>query len=190
MGGWQTTKSGKRNGGSNAPAMRGGSPYVKWMPNIVNNRALIRALRDMLGTDVKEPNSSMSEMIPEAHNAPSKANSIKTRDGHYVRSRGEALIDNFLYAARIAHAYEQELYLGEDAKVMIPDFTALTPKGNVYIEFWGMEGKSAYEERKEIKKKLYAEHELELVDVYPKHLDYIDSYLGQIFARYGVKTAF
>ena len=100
------------------------------------------------------------------------------------------MIDNFLYGTRIAHAYEQELYLGEDATVMIPDFTALTPKGNVYIEFWGMEGNASYDKRKEIKKKLYQEYDLELVEVYPKHLDYIDAYLSKIFAKYGVKTAF
>jgi hypothetical protein len=190
VGGWQTTRIGKRSGGVNQPAFRGGSTYVKWQEKIVNNKALIRAVRDMLGSDVKEIVTAEVEDAPEAHNAPNRAKTIKTRDGHYVASRGESMIDNFLYGTRIAHAYEQELYLGEDAKVMIPDFTALTPKGNVYIEFWGMEGKPAYDKRKEEKKKLYAEYDLELVEVYPKHLDYIDAYLGKIFAKYGVKTAF
>jgi hypothetical protein len=196
VGGWQTTRNGKRNGGVNQEALRGGSPYVKWGNKILKNKGLLRAVRDMLGSDVKEVAvsevtvSEKDESNPQAHNAPNRAKTIKTRDGHYVASRGECIVDNFLYGARIAHAYEQELYLGEDAKVMIPDFTALTPKCNVYIEFWGMEGKPAYDKRKEIKKKLYAEYDLELVEVYPKHLDYIDAYLGKIFAKYGVKTAF
>ena len=155
VGGWQTTRNGKRNGGVNQEALRGGAPYVKWGNKILKNKALLRAVRDMLGSDVKEENMSKDDdSDPQAHNAPNRAKKIKTRDGHYVASRGECMIDNFLYGARIAHAYEQELYLGEDAKVMIPDFTALTPKCNVYIEFWGMEGKPDYDKRKEIKKKL------------------------------------
>lgn len=191
VGGWQATRNGKRNGGVDQPALRGGSPYVKWGNKILKNKALIRAVRDMLGSDVKEnPPTPVDDTNPQAHNAPNRAKTIKTRDGHYVASRGEYMVDNFLYGTRIAHAYEQELYLGEDAKVMIPDFTALTPKGNVYIEFWGVEGNASYDKRKEIKKKLYQEYDLELVEVYPKHLDYIDAYLSKIFAKYGVKTAF
>jgi len=190
-GGWQVTLRGKKVGGVDNPPLRGsGSPYVKWQKKIATNRALIHAVRDMLGSSVEEPSVSPVDNTPVAHNAPNRSKTIKTRDGHYVASRGEALIDNFLYGARIAHAYEQELYLGEEAKPMIPDFTALTPKGNVYIEFWGMEGKPAYDKRKEIKKRLYSEYGLELVEVYPKHLDYIDAYLNKIFAKYGVRTAF
>jgi hypothetical protein len=190
MGGWQVTRRGRKVGGIDIPPPSGGSPYVKWQKKIATNRALIHAVRDMLGSSAEEPLERPSENESVAHNAPNRSKTIKTRDGHYVASRGEALIDNFLYGARIAHAYEQELYLGEEAKPMIPDFTALTPKGNVYIEFWGMEGKPAYDKRKEIKKRLYSEYGLELVEVYPKHLDYIDAYLNKIFAKYGVRTAF
>ena len=91
--------------------------------------------------------------------------------------------------ARIAHAYEQEIYL-QDGSKMIPDFMAITPKGNVYIEFWGMEGKTGYDKRREAKKRLYKDNGLELVEIFPKHLDKLDAYLNAVFARYGVKTAF
>ena len=107
---------------------------------------------------------------------------MKSSDGHWVRSRGELLIDNYLFGTRIAHAYEQEIYL-QDGTKMVPDFMAITPKGNVYIEFWGMEGNPEYDKRREAKKKLYKENGLELVEIFPKHLH--DAYAARYEAKQG-----
>ena len=80
------------------------------------------------------------------------------------------------------------MILGE--KTMIPDFTAITPKGNVYIEFWGLEGQPDYDSRRKEKIKLYEKNELELINVSPEHLDNLDAYLSRKLSVYGVKTAF
>tara|TARA_Y100001936_G_C15932271_1_gene590032 strand:+ start:92 stop:898 length:807 start_codon:yes stop_codon:yes gene_type:complete len=189
QGGWIATKTGKRNGGVDIPPKGNGSPYVKWAPNTIEKRALLNAVSRTLG--VPKVKSKSPETLHSEHNieAPNKANSMKSSDGHWVRSRGELLIDNYLFGTRIAHAYEQEIYL-QDGSKMIPDFMAITPKGNVYIEFWGMEGKTGYDKRREAKKRLYKDNGLELVEIFPKHLDKLDAYLNAVFARYGVKTAF
>lgn len=189
QGGWKATKTGKRNGGADIPIKGDGSPYVKWAPSILENMALLNAVSRTLGVPKVETSTTQSVFLDENTEAPNKSNSMKSSDGHWVRSRGELLIDNYLFGTRIAHAYEQEIYL-QDGKKMVPDFMAITPKENVYIEFWGMEGNPKYDKRREAKKKLYKENGLELVEIFPKHLDKLDAYLNAVFARYAVKTAF
>jgi hypothetical protein len=185
QGGWIATKMGKKMGGTNTKS-KSGQNYVKYPPKIKSHRGLTEAVSAMLGKS--EEKSESSPGSTSAHSSPTKTNKMKTRDGHYVRSRGEMLIDNFLYSVRIAHAYEQELILGE--KTMIPDFIAITPKGNVYIEFWGLEGQPDYDSRRKEKIKLYEKNELELINVSPEHLDNLDAYLSRKLSVYGVKTAF
>ncbi len=90
---------------------------------------------------------------------------------------------------RVPHAYELEVHLPESDKV-VPDFVVLTPKGNVYVEFWGMEGQSDYDTNTDQMKKLYEEFDLELIDVWPANLDDLDAYLSRKLAQYGVRTTF
>lgn len=187
--GWIATRTGKRNGGVDIPAKGQGSAYVRWAPKTVENKAMLNAVIRTLGVEKIEPDTTETVFSDENIDSPNKSNSKKSSDGHWVRSRGELLIDNYLFNNRIAHAYEQEVYLLDGSK-MVPDFMAITPKGNVYIEFWGMEGKADYDKRREAKKQLYKENGLELVEIFPKHLDNLDRYLNAVFARYGVRTAF
>jgi len=184
--GWDVTKAGRRKGAFTTPS-KDGTPYVRYPMTVVNDRALRKAVSDMVGDNIAPEVATQAQET--AHVAPRKTHTIKTRDGHYVRSRGEALIDNFLYAVRIAHAYEQEVILSENV-TMVPDFVALTPSGNVYIEFWGMEGQPDYDARKQDKINLYKEYELTLVEVSPQDLDNLDAYLSRKLAPFGVQTAF
>ena len=54
--------------------------------------------------------------------------SYRTQDGHMVRSRAEAMIDDYLYQNRIVHAYERRLPIEED---LLCDF--YLPEQKVYI---------------------------------------------------------
>jgi len=63
-------------------------------------------------------------------------------DRHYVRSRAELVIANWLFAEGIAYAYEKRVPIKEDVYC---DF--YIPKGKVYVEFWGLEDDEAYLER-------------------------------------------
>ena len=57
----------------------------------------------------------------------------KASDGKYVRSKSEAIIDNYLYDNNIPFKYECELILGK--QIVYPDFTIMHPKtGEIY--YW------------------------------------------------------
>jgi hypothetical protein len=184
--GWVVTRAGKRKGGTDITS-KDGNTFVKYPKSVLNDKALKLAVSEMMGEIVVPTVEKTSDK--SAHSSTRKTHQIKTRDGHYVRSRGEALVDNFLYSVKIAHAYEQEVILEQNV-TMVPDFIARTPSGNVYIEFWGMEGKQGYDTRKAEKIALYEKYDLVLVQVSPKHLDNLDAYLARELAPFGVKTAF
>ena len=67
----------------------------------------------------------------------------RTLDGHYVRTKSEVIIDNWLYNKRIVHAYERKLPIDEDVYC---DF--FIPEGKCYMEYWGMQD-AEYLKRKE-----------------------------------------
>lgn len=85
-------------------------------------------------------------------------------DGHYVRSYSEMLIDNWLYNRGIVHAYERSVFMvSEPDAVVLSDF--YLPKGDVYIEFWGLNDDQRYLERKNKKIKLYTENNKNLLSL-------------------------
>ena len=197
-GGWNSTPAGRRFGASDHIA-QSGAPYVKFEAPVVHQPALVRAFSELAPAQTTTAKANAQHAPVASSDCKcfcgkcsiiGKSQKYKTRDGHYVRSRGEVMIDNYLYSARVPHAYELEVHLPESDKVMVPDFVVLTPKGNVYVEFWSMEGQSDYDTNTDQKKKLYEEFDLELIDVWPANLDDLDAYLSRKLAQYGVRTAF
>lgn len=91
------------------------------------------------------------------------------------------LIDNWLYQAKIIHAYERRVPIEAD---LYCDF--YLPEGKVYIEFWGMEEEPRYKSRKEQKIRLYAENELNLVQVHNDHIKDLDDHLPRMLLKYGI----
>ena len=82
----------------------------------------------------------------------------KTRDGTYVRSKGEALIYNYLLELGVTFVYEYPLSvrLGYKESRLWPDFMILSEidyKTVIYIEHQGMMNDSQYRER--FKEKVY-----------------------------------
>lgn len=105
----------------------------------------------------------------------------RCRDGHYVRSRAELLIDNWLFAEGIKHIYEKQVTFPDGNKCLcdfyLPDFSA-------YIEFWGKTD-DYYIKRKNIKTSLYKTLKntklIELDDISLENLDDIlDEYISSI----------
>nr|MDO8111228.1 hypothetical protein [Candidatus Sigynarchaeota archaeon] len=91
-------------------------------------------------------------------------------DGHVVKSRGEALIDNWLYHQGIEHEYEKAIELsGKNRK-----FDWYLPDSDVYIEFWGYYGKEYHEKRKE-KEAGYAAQGKKLVSITNSDLEDINT---------------
>ncbi|MET3642758.1 hypothetical protein ABIC73_004361 [Prescottella equi] len=83
-------------------------------------------------------------------------------DGHVCLSLGEKTIDDWLSRNGIPHGKEPA-YPGSRMRA---DFVV----DGIYIEYFGLVGDSAYDERIERKRLLATAHNIKLVEIYPKDL--------------------
>jgi hypothetical protein len=88
------------------------------------------------------------------------AERYKCDDGHVVKSRGEALIDNWLARHGVNHQYEDWLDLGGNRL----KYDWYLPDDDVYVEFWGYHS-DKYEERRKVKEELYSRYHKKLVGI-------------------------
>ena len=98
----------------------------------------------------------------------------RCRDGHYVRSKAELLIDNWLFTEGIKHIYEKQVTFANNEKCLcdfyLPDFSA-------YIEFWGKTD-DYYLMRRNIKTSLYKTlKNVKLIELDDKSLENLDDIL-------------
>lgn len=105
----------------------------------------------------------------------------RTQDGHYVRTKSETILDDWLYHHLIVHGYERKVPIAED---MYSDF--YVPQGQCYIEYWGIEDEE-YSKRKDKKKALYSKYGLNLVELARKDIENIDDILPKKLIKFGVK---
>ena len=91
---------------------------------------------------------------------PETATNFKCMDGHIVRSKGELIIDNFLYNHGIKHEYENKIKVHGN----IVKYDWFLPEYDIYIEYWGYYGKN-YMKRKEEKIRLYQKGKLKLISI-------------------------
>lgn len=95
---------------------------------------------------------------------------IRTEDWHYVRSKAEQAVDNWLYNRGIPHAYEKRVPIEE---FVYSDFFIPIWK-KVYIEFWGLENDEKYKKRKELKIQYYKENNKNLIELTDKDIENLD----------------
>ncbi|TGM62989.1 glycerol kinase [Leptospira meyeri] len=185
LSGWESTKLGKSLGGKQFEHEVSGGTYVLWPDNIVNNKILI--------TSLSETPTSTTETIPKSDNQNKNSNSdsfrekfpatFRTKDGHFVRSRAEVIIDNALYDYNLAHAYERKLPIEED---LYADF--FIPSEGVYIEFWGLEDDPKYNERKKIKQEIYKKYDFKLIELNDNDISNLDDHLPKKLLKFGIKV--
>lgn len=181
--GWLITPLGLRVGGSQRESGKSGVPYVLWPASVLANESLKLTLTELKGdatdalfeeTSEKEKSSTFREkLLPK----------LRTTDGHFVRSRAEMLIDNWLYTAEVVHAYERRLPIEEEAYC---DF--YLPSGKVYIEFWGMESDPNYVARKKAKLALYEQYGFRLIELHDGDIANLDDVLPRHLLKYDVTT--
>jgi hypothetical protein len=182
IGGWDLTKYGKRNGGFEMEGQNG-SPYVIWDKSILSNKSVLSSIDAATGKSY-ENGSTNNETIFKTDEFRKKHEAkYRTQDGHRVRSRAEAMIDDYLYNNGVAHAYERRLP-GIDEEV-ISDF--YLPAGKVFIEFWGMEENEKYQERKKKKLAIYADNNFNLIEMNDKDIETIDDILPRKLKKFGIK---
>ncbi len=189
--GWAITKLGKAVGGREYEHETSGASYVLWPENILQNKGLVGVFgvtqNEKTVTSPSPQKTTQELTLP----TPSAGESFRdkfeakhrTRDGHFVRSRAEVIIDDTLYDYGLVHAYEKKVPVEED---LYTDF--YLPNGKVYIEFWGMEDDPKYAERKKRKLELYEKYELKLIQLHDSDISNLDDHLPKKLLKFGIKV--
>lgn len=158
-----------------------GVPYVNWPESILLNKRLLETMKELHGESTEEE----KEQVQTSSNGFREKFEAKHRaaDGHYVRSRAEMLIDNWLYMSEIVHAYERKLPIEED---IYCDF--YLPVGKVYIEFWGLENDEKYSERKRKKLEIYNKYGFNLIELGDFDIQKLDDILPKKLLKFGIQA--
>lgn len=188
--GWEVTEQGRRIGASQDEDKKSGVPFVRWPDTILASAFLKDTIAQYKGHD---SSSAADEEVDSGANSPSAAGGSSFRDkfvakhratdGHFVRSKAEMLIDNWLYMAEIVHAYERKLPVEEE---LYSDF--YIPTGKVYIEYWGYENDSKYLARKKEKQAIYAKYNFNLIELEDKDVQNLDDILPRLLLKHGVQA--
>lgn len=98
-------------------------------------------------------------------------------DGHYVRSTYEQLIDDYLTSKEIIHYYEKRCKNFDTGETYYPDWflPKITEKG-VYIECFGINDEK-YKEKTQKKLAFYKKENLNVIEIYPKHINNFKEFL-------------
>ena len=157
--------------------------YQKWMDYHKQNNAVAKPAAAVANAEEK-PAAAVASAVASSGDFRSKFPAIhRTDDGHLVRSKAEMLIDNYLYRAFIAHAYERKLPVEEDVYC---DF--YLPEKKVYIEYWGWEDDPAYLKRKEEKLAVYKRHGFRLIQLRDNEVQKLDDCMPRLLLKYGIKV--
>lgn len=181
--GWLVTELGKNLGGSQCRDSKSRVPYVRWPENIIKNNLLLKNLSESRGDSITDshdeavPSNPASTEFREKYKA-----EYRTADGHYVRSKSEVIIDNYLYFSEIVHAYERKLPIEEDVYC---DFYIHTEK--VYIEYWGLD-EEKYLGRKAAKLEIYKKHGLKLIQLVEKDVANLEDVFPGKLREFGIKV--
>lgn len=186
--GWKPTALGEKLKARKVIYFKNNNTYVVWHPDICKSRILQKAVEEVLTVELSPQLPAQDASMNE--DAADKGEgfrekfppTIRTSDGHMVRSRGEAMIDGLLYEHRIVHAYERLVPIEE---AMYCDF--FLPEYNLYIEFWGMESNPKYKTRKERKLDLYRQNGLKLIEIKDEHINNLEDYLMGQLVKFGYK---
>ena len=171
--GWLVTDLGQRLGGIQSKYKTTGVPFVRWPESLITNRSLVMSINEAKGdiTNIKKEQSEKSGLQPQEDFRDKFKPEIRAQDGHYVRSKSELIIDNWLYVSKIVHAYERKLPIEED---LYCDF--YIPTGKVYIEYWGLDD-DKYINRKNKKLEIYKKYNLNLIELMEKDVTNLDDTL-------------
>ncbi|WP_022942667.1 hypothetical protein [Psychromonas hadalis] len=182
--GWVATQQGIKQGAIQAEDKKSGIPYVRWPENILKSKSLLNSIAHVKGevtatmtakeTDISDACAEFRTKFEAKH---------RSADGHFVRSKAEMLVDNWLYMAEIVHAYERKLPIEEDVYC---DF--YIPTGKVYIEYWGYENEPKYLARKKKKIELYKKYNFNLIELQDKDVQNLDDVLPRLLLKFGVQA--
>ncbi|EGU46292.1 hypothetical protein VII00023_11916 [Vibrio ichthyoenteri ATCC 700023] len=177
--GWLVTASGFTHGGQQRVDNQSEQHYAVWHDTLVHNQRLKQTVIEFLGQDANasatdKSFSNFQQKFAAKH---------RTLDGHYVHSRGELIIDNWLYMNGIVHAYDRPLPIEQE---QLCDF--YLPSGKVYIQYWGDDQGPTDEQQKQAIKALYQQHQFALIDILVEDIDKLDDVLPNKLREFGIKA--
>ncbi|MCC5829517.1 MAG: hypothetical protein JJU36_08720 [Phycisphaeraceae bacterium] len=182
--GWVPTDRGIKMGAEVREMRQSGVPYVVWPRTIIDNRILLASIRELAGDGESKGSNPKDEREPEGKDHDFRRRfpaEHRAADGHWVRSRAEMLIDNWLYMQGIVHAVERKLPIEEE---VYSEF--YLPTGKVYIEYWGMEDDPRYAERMKSKLAIYEQYKLNLVQLHDADIMNLDDVLPRLLLKHGI----
>ncbi len=187
LAGWEVTKLGKSLGGRQFEHETSGGTYVLWPESILNNKNLSNLFKDPDSCEKNQSEQIVTREQPFEKKSTENFRdkfpaTMRTRDGHLVRSRAEVIIDNALYDYKLAHAYERKVPIEED---VYSDF--FIPTENVYIEYWGLENDQKYAQRKKQKLDLYKKYDFKLIELTDKDISNLDDHLPKKLLKFNIK---
>lgn len=181
--GWLVTSLGMRIGGLQDRDKKSGIPYIRWPKNIIENKILINNMFETRGEEAPNTQEQTQNVTPDSAGFREKfPPEHRTQDGHYVRSKSEIIIDNWLYVSKIVHAYERKVPIEDE---LYCDF--YIPTGKVYIEYWGLDDEK-YQSRKEKKLEIYKRNNLNLIQLEEKDISNLEDILPAKLLEYGVSV--
>ncbi|THB77177.1 MAG: glycerol kinase, partial [Desulfobacteraceae bacterium] len=157
-------------------------PFIRWPETILESKNLNSSVEDIKGTKEEKVEQKLTEKKNNGFREKFEAKHRAT-DGHFVRSKAEMIIDNWLYMAELVHAYERKLPIEED---VYSDF--YIPTGKVYIEFWGFENNEKYLARKKEKQEIYKKYDFNLIELTDDDVLNLDDVLPRLLLKYGVQA--
>ena len=103
---------------------------------------------------------------------------IRCKDGHYVRSKSEKIIDDWQYDNNYLHEYEPIIINKYNPNISyFPDF--LLKKENIYIEYWGLDDKK-YTEKMNEKAAYYAKNNIVFIGLHENDIMHIDDIMPRV----------
>jgi hypothetical protein len=167
-----------------------GTEYISWndkekLLSCLNNKSFFNKV---FGSSKNQPSTKQkvkTTKVNTTNDIRKKYDTLeyRTEDGHYVRSKAELIIDNWLYNKAIVHAYEKKLPTEEN---LLSDF--FIPQKNIYIEYWGYENEDKYLKRKKIKQKIYKKYDFNLIELNDSDIQNLDDVLPKLLLKFGIKS--
>jgi hypothetical protein len=177
--GWHVSESGLTVGGYQREDKESGNQFVVWHDSIVRNKRLRQSVVEFSGQDA-EAHATDKSLSSFRQKFEAKHRSL---DGHYVRSKGELVIDNWLYMNGIVHAYDRQLPIEQD---VLSDF--YLPTGKVYLQYWGTDAGTISDKEREAIKAVYEKHGFPLIEVFPEQIEQLDDVLPAKLKEFGIKA--
>jgi very-short-patch-repair endonuclease len=179
--GWVATLQGLKQGAVQSEDTRSGVPYVRWPETIIQSKLLLDSINEITASN----NQSLHTFDAPQTASTSSQFEAKHRatDGHYVGSKAQMLIDNWLYMAEIVHAYERKLPIEENVYC---DF--YIPTGKVYIEYWGDNDDPKYLAHKQKKLAVYEKYGFKLIELNNADVQHLDDILPRLLLKFGVQA--